>query len=472
MLNRLKNSLRKNTVIKYCLCLLVLCALMLPVCASDEVEAMDELYYNGMTLAEYAGMDNQPVIEGFSAYAMNLNTGAVIYEKNSKEPVFPASTVKLMTASVAYENISNLDVDITASAEAVRKTQGANIKIETGEVYSARELLNALLISGANDAALVLAEYVSGSEEEFVKLMNDKAKEIGADSTTFVNVTGFDEPNQITTARDTAIIGQYFYYVSELYNISNTTRFESDRIKRILTNRNMLLSKVTSDKYFYNPADGMSVGSTPDGGHCAVSTVTGDNGLTYLCVVMKSVETDDTNYVYSDIRSIFDFCTDNFGYQVVASTDSVMCEVPVKNAVDVDHFALFPEQEMKVLLPNDLDFVNEITYEKRVFTDAAKAPVNKGAVFGEVVIKYRGEVAIGKINLVSDVSVDKSNVLYFLSKVEKFVKSKWFIVFSVTLVVLFLAYIGFSIYYKYFRRSKYTGNRLNVNNNNNFKKKS
>ncbi|MBE6681521.1 MAG: D-alanyl-D-alanine carboxypeptidase [Ruminococcaceae bacterium] len=470
MLNRLRNSLKKKTVIKLCFFAIVVISFVLPVCASDDVKAMPELTYNGKTLSEYAGMDNRPQIEGFSAYAMNLNTGTVIYEKNSKEPVFPASTVKLMTAIVAYENIPDLDVDITASAEAVRKTQGANILIAAGEVYSANELLNALLISGANDAALVLAEYVAGSEEEFVKLMNDKAKQIGANSTTFANVTGFDDPDQLTTARDTAIIGQYFYYVSELFNMSNSTRFESDRIKRILTNRNMFLSKVTSDKYFYNPADGMSVGSTPDGGYCGVSTVTADNGLTYLCVVMKSIETDDTSYVYRDLRSIFDFCTDNFGYQVVASTDSVMCELAVKNAVDVDHFALFPETELKVLLPNDLDFAKDITFEKRVFTDAAKAPVNKGSVFGEVVVKYKGEVAIGKINLVSDVSVDKSNVLYFLSKVERFVKSKWFIVFTVTLVVLFLVYIGFSIYYKYFRRSKYTGNRLKDNDN--FKKKS
>lgn len=471
MLNRQRNFLRKNTPIKYIviLCLLFVLA-SLSVSASDSFSPKTEVTFDGKTLSDFAGMENIPEIVGEYAYAMNLNTGTVIYEKNSDDIIYPASTVKLMTAIVAFENIEDLDVDITASAQAVKNASGANIKIEEGEVYSARELLNALLIAGANDAALVLAEHVSGSEEEFVKLMNEKAKLIGADSTVFKNVTGFHQEGQTTTARDVAIIGQYFYYVPELFNMSNSTRFESDRIKRILTNRNMLLSKVSSDKYFYNPADGMSVGSTKEGGQCIVSTVTGDNGLTYLCVVMKSKEDNDTNYAYTDIRSIFDFCTENFGYHTVASKGSVICELPVKNAVDVDHFALFPEQDLKVLLPNDLDYAKDITFEQRVFSDSASAPVNKGAVFGEIVVKYKNTVAIGRMNLVSDVSVDKSNVLYFLSKVEKFVKSKWFIIFSVSLIVLFVLYICLSVYYKYFRRSKYTGNRLNVPNNNSKKK--
>lgn len=441
---------------------LVAVCLLLSFCvfASDKLSAKPEFTFDGLSLAEYANVEEQPEIIGFSAYAINLNTGMVVYQKNSSEIVYPASTTKLMTAIVAYENIPDLSTMITASEKAVNKTQGANVRISAGDEYTAEELLYALLISGANDAALVLAEHVAGSEKDFCKLMNDKAKELGALDTHFDNVTGFHSESTVTTARDIAIIGQYFYYIPKLFEMSNTTRFnDSERLKRTLINRNLLLSRASTDKYYYSLADGMSVGSTPEGGQCIVSTVTGKDGQIYLCVVMNSAETEKENFVYSDVISLFKFCLNNFSYQLVASTTDVMCDIPVNNAVDVDHVALFPENDIKMLLPNNLDYANDITLERRMFADEADAPVNKRDAFGEVVVKYKNEIAVGRARLVSDVAVDKSNVLYFFSRIEKIVTGKWFIVFAVTAVILFGAYFGLSVYYKYFRKNKYTGNR-------------
>ena len=133
-----------------CLFALMMCIAMLGsyVLASEVLTAKDEFTFDGKSLAEFANVDGAPVIEGKSAYAINLNTGTVVFEKNSDDLVYPASTTKLMTAIVAYENIEDLDVMITASEESVKKTQGANVRIEQGESYSARELLYALLISG------------------------------------------------------------------------------------------------------------------------------------------------------------------------------------------------------------------------------------------------------------------------------------------------------------------------------------
>lgn len=428
-------------------------------CAENKLTAKKEFTFDGMSLAEFASVQGQPEIKGKSAYAINLNTGALVFEKNADEVVYPASTVKLMTAIVAYENISDLEVMITASSTAVNKTHGSNIRIEAGEEYTAQELLKALLISGANDAALVLSEHVAGSEEEFVKLMNEKAKELGLQNTNFSNVTGFHDENMYTTARDIGIIGQHFYYISELFDMSNEKSFKTDRIKRTLVNRNYLLSRAFTENYFRSDAAGMSVGSTPEGGNCIVSTVTGNDGQVYLVVVMNSPEIEEINYVYEDVESIFDFCTDNFSYQTVASVKDVMCEIPVNNAVDIDYFTLFPDTDIKMLLPNDLDYASEIHLEKRLFKDEANAPVNRMDVFGEVVVKYRDTVPVGRAKLVSDVSVDKSNVLYFLNRIERIVTGKWFVAFFVTALVLFAVYFGMSVYYAYFRKNRYTGNR-------------
>ena len=169
----------------------ILFSLSLICFADGNLTLKPEFTFDGKSLSEYASMENVPSIEGYSAYAINLNTGTVIYDKKPDDRVYPASTTKLMTAIVAYENIPDLDVKITATEYVVRNTQGANVRIEAGEIYTARELLNALLIEGANDAALMLAEYVSGSEEEFCILMNEKAKQIGAINTHYDNVTGF-----------------------------------------------------------------------------------------------------------------------------------------------------------------------------------------------------------------------------------------------------------------------------------------
>lgn len=441
---------------------LLFCILMLLTYAyaAETVTAKPEFTFDGKSLAEYASVEGVPEIKGQSAYAINLNTGTVVYEKNSGETVYPASAAKLMTAIVAYENIADLDEMVSVSQKAVSKTQGANVRLSAGEEHSARDLLYALLVSGANDAALVLAEHVAGSEAEFCRMMNDKAKEIGAVSSHFDNPTGFHVDTTVTTARDIAIIAQYFYYIPELYNMSDTTRYNSsETLTRTLVNRNLLLSRATTDKYYYSQAGGMSVGSTPEGGHCIVSTVTSRDGQIYLCAVMNSVEVDNENYAYRDIVSVFKFCTENFSYQTVASTTDVMCELPVSNAVDIDHFALFPDQDVKMLLPNELDYSADISLEKRLYVDKADAPVNRKDVFGEVVVKYKDTASVGRAKLVSDVTVDKSNVLYFFSRIEKIVTGKWFIAFAVVAVLLFGLYFGLSVYYKYFKKNKYTGNK-------------
>lgn len=428
--------------------------------ADELLTAKPEFTYDGKSLAEYAELDGEPFLRGSAAYALNLNTGTVVFQKNCHDPVYPASTTKLMTAIVAYENIPNLDVEITASAQAVKKTSGSNVRIEAGDVYTARELLYALLVSGANDAALVLAEHVAGSEEEFCALMNEKAKLLGADNTHYDNVTGFHVDTTVTTARDTGIIAQYFYYIPELFKMSDTTRYdESETLRRILVNRNLLLSRATTDEYYYSRADGMSVGSTPEGGHCIVSTVTGGDGQIYLCVVMNSVEENDVNYAYKDIAAVFNYCLENFSFQTVASTNEVVCEIKVNNAVDIDHVALFPDKDIKMLLPNNLDYNADISIERRIFSDETDAPVNRFDQFGELVVKYKGDVSVGHAKLVSDVSVDKSNVLYFFSRIEKIVSGTWFVVFVITAAILFALYFGLSVYYKYFRKNKYTGNR-------------
>ena len=426
---------------------LCLCALFCLLCAAEET--FPERLYDEKSFVEYAGTSDVPEVNGYSAYVYNVETGSVMYQKNPNDVVYPASTVKLMTAIVAYENIPELSALITASGSAVRAARGTNMAIKEGETFTAEQLLYGLLVTGANDAANVLAEYVGGSIENFCQMMNEKAAAIGAASTTFVNPTGIHDASMVTTARDIAVIARYFYYINPLYEMSCTTRYivpptpQTSR-QRVLLNRNLLISRVRSDKYYYAAAKGMSLGNTPEAGECIVTSAVDESGLTYICVIMNAYADEESNRACTDAAALLSMCLNNFAYTTVLSPKTLISELPVHLAVDTDYVTLLPAEELKALLPKELDFAADISTEPRVSEDFAIAPVKEGEAFGEVVVKYKGETVLGNVKLVASQSIDKSNVLYFLDRAKRVVLGEWFRVFVIAAVVLFGIYFALS----------------------------
>ncbi len=418
---------------------------------AQETEFVEKLF-NGMGLCEYTNPDSLPEINGQSAYLYNLETGTVIYRKNQDSFVYPASTVKLMTAIVAYENIPDLNTVITASKSAVLATQGSNMAIKEGERFTAQQLLYGLLVTGANDAANVLAEYVGGSIPEFCELMNEKAKELGAADTHYTNPTGLHSDEMKTTARDTAIIAKHFYSINELFEMSDTTRYTIDKgehilVDRILLNRNLLISRVRSEKYYYSRAMGMSLGSTPEAGECVVTAALDDNGLTYICVVMNAPSDDDESFACLDAVNLLKMCLKDFSYSVVLSTKNIICEIPVRLAVDTDYVTLLPGNDLMALLPADMNYSSDISIEPRVTEESVTAPVYEGDKLGEAVVKYKNEIILGSVSLVAAKAVDKSNVLYFLDKAQQLILGHWFRVFAVFAIVLLVLYFVASVFF-------------------------
>lgn len=418
-------------------------------------------HYDSKTFSDFAEI-SFPEPEGKFAIAVNLETGSVMYEKNADILLFPASTVKLMTALVAFENISDLETVIYASENAVKKTTGTKLNptkpIKAGEGFTARELLYGLLVTGANDAANVLAEHVGGSIEGFCDMMNEKAKSIGAQNTTFRNPTGLHDPEMKTTARDMALISCHAYYVNELVKMSGTTNYTIEATnktaeRRYLYNRNRLIRRVDGETdYFYKGALGMSAGYTPEGGNCVVAAAQ-RGGLTYLTVVMDSPDTEKENFAYKDTHALLDACFDNFAVQQVAGGGKMICEIPVSLAANIDHVTLYAREDISALLPVNVDVENEIDMKRLVYEDA-KAPVSEGQCFGELSVIYKGTITLGKTELVSNSSVDRSNLLYVLSALGAFFTSRWFITALITAVVLFVIYCV--LYYKaYMRRRRF-----------------
>ena len=160
------------------------------------------------------------------AHILNIDSGLTVYEKNADEPIAPASAVKIMTAILAYEHFDGrFDTVLTVSNEAVDATEGNSIGLVAGEEVTVDQLLTALIAGGANDAANVFALEISGSIEAFIELMNKKAAEIGATSTTYENVSGIDSEGMRTTARDTSLIAAYAYKLPEYAKYAGVTRY-------------------------------------------------------------------------------------------------------------------------------------------------------------------------------------------------------------------------------------------------------
>lgn len=208
------------------------------------------LFINQYSLA------NEPVVYSPSAILIDSNSGKILYEKNSNNLMYPASTTKILTAIIALESCK-LDEKVTSSYEAVSsiKSGYTNAKIQVGEELTVEDLLYALLLKSANEAANILAEHIGGTIENFANIMNAKAIELGCTSTHFVTPNGIHDDNHYTTASDLAIIAKYCmkndtfrHMVSTLeYTLPATDQYPST--DRILKNSNSLM--IEGHAYYY-----------------------------------------------------------------------------------------------------------------------------------------------------------------------------------------------------------------------------
>lgn len=251
-----------------------------------------------------------PVISAQSAILIDANTGTILYEKNAHDMLYPASTTKIMSALLAYENCE-LDETVTFSHEAVFSVpwDGSKIAMDEGEELPMEDCLNAILIRSANEVTNAVAEHVSGSIPDFVELMNQRAKELGCLHTNFANANGLHNENHYTTAYDLAMIGRAFFSNELLCKMSTTkllhlypTEKQPDEI--LEHNHNQLLP---GKKYAYEYYVGGKTGFTDQALSTLVTCAQKDE-LKLICVVLK----EKAPAHYEDTITLFDYGFSNF----------------------------------------------------------------------------------------------------------------------------------------------------------------
>ncbi|MHC1695408.1 MAG: D-alanyl-D-alanine carboxypeptidase family protein [Eubacteriales bacterium] len=406
------------------------------------------LLSSGLFAAAYE-LPAPPDISSQAALMINIETGKTVYEKDSAKRLFPASAVKIMTGILVLESITDLTEQLIVSDTAVADVMGNNIGLESGEVMSVNDLLYALLVGGANDAANVLAERVGGSISGFVELMNKRAGELGCQDTHYTNPTGLHDDNMYTTASDVALIGRRAYSLNTFMEITSTAKHSipatnKNPSSRPILNRNHFVSQAKESIYFYKYARGMNAGSTSQAGYCLTTTAS-QKGMTYICVILgASSYTNEsemeTIYSFIEAKQLFDWIFSAYENQIVLDKKEVIAEVEVSLSANQDHVLLSPAQGIESLLPIGIDKAADIHRSWEIYNDLLVAPIKKGAVLGKITLTFE-DATLGEIDLIAQSSVERSNVLYYLDEIKKFTNQRWFRASAVSLAIFVAFYI-------------------------------
>lgn len=347
---------------------------------------------------------------------MEASTGKILYEKNAYERRFPASTTKIMTAILTLENCK-LDDTATASEYAVMSIPSGytNANIQVGETLTIKDLLYALMIPSANDSAIVLGEHISGSEEAFCMLMNEKAKELGCKDTHFVNPNGIHEDEHYSTAYDLALMGKYAMQNETFREIVKTPEFSLPSTdsysgeERHFYNTNNLIRSETN--YYYEYATGIKTGFTSQAGNCLVSSAEKD-GISYIAVVLNApVRYENGRTIsarYLDTTNLFNFAFDNYHFKKLHATNDLVKCITIENAKK-------KENSLNLLLASDINALisvdNNDNFEPEIsIKENLSAPIKKGDVVGSVTYKIDGLKYTADLLAGNDVEVAENGI--------------------------------------------------------------
>lgn len=396
--------------------------------------------------------ENQPSMNNVeSVCVVNSEHKKIVLRKDEHKIVYPASTVKLMTALTVHEKyIGRLTERITVTQEMLNETQGRYLGFSVGESISVEDLLYALLIGGYNDAANILAFAVSGSITEFAVLMNQKAASLGMDSTNYTNPTGLHDENMVTTAYDTALLALEFLNNSELFPITKAIKHEiissGDVNGTVIYNRNYLITTSMTEDYYYSYAEGMNAGSTDEAGDCVVTAGRLD-GLTYVCVVMGGNSSDpETNYSYKVAKNTLRYALVNFSVIQLKSKKSTIATLPVEFSATDNEVSIKMVRDLSSLIYSGIDVEKDIEFVVDLDYEVLEAPFNAGDVVGKIKAYYKNNL-IDECDLVTEKGVEAHGFLVFMYHMKKLTQNPLFI-------IPFLALCGVFIYVKIKKASK------------------
>lgn len=356
---------------------------------------------------------------GESGIVINATTGQVIYSKNPHTPLYPASTTKILTAIIILEDLKLEDV-VTIDAEATR-AGGSHIALQPDEKVSVKDLLYALMVSSANDAAVALAKQHSGSIEAFAKVMNERAKEMGAINSHFENPNGMPNEKHLTTSYDLAMIAKYAMTNENFRALASARRYEiqptnkQTEIRYLNSTTSLFKGMAGSDKKItvdgketltaYEYADGIKRGYTEDAQYCFVGSATKEERKLITVILKSSAEA-----MYQDTRNLMDYGFNHTKPLFVSKEKDVLKTIPIQNKKGTLVNGVL-SSDISLDLPEGATLEN---VKKQVaLNPSIELPIQKGEKIGMVNFYYKEELVLqspllSQEDYIGDVLIDKN----------------------------------------------------------------
>ncbi len=344
-------------------------------------------------------------LESASAILIEQTTGQILYEHNCHEPLRPASVTKVMSILLIMEALDTGKIARTDSipcSENASSMGGSQIWLDPRETLSVDEMLKAICVASANDCVVAMAEYISGSEEAFVQMMNDKAKQLGMNDTTFKNCHGLDEDGHVTSSYDISLMSKEL--LNKYPQITNYTTIWTDSLrdgKSELTNTNKLIRT-------YQGATGLKTGSTGLALYNLSASATRDN-LSLIAVIMKA---PSTKVRFAEAQKLLDYGFNTFSFKQFGKKDEMVKSISVTKGVRSSVDAILEDNAGTLLEKGkDKNIEQILTLDNNI-----SAPISSGQKLGEVSFVIDGHT-LSTVNIIAKNDVEKLNLFTMAKKI-------------------------------------------------------
>ena len=349
-------------------------------------------------------------LESGAGILVEQNTGKILYSYNEHEKLRPASVTKIMTILLIMESIDKGELklaDKIPCSENAASMGGSQIWLDPREELSVDEMLKAICVVSANDCTVAMAEYIGGTEESFVELMNKRAKELGMNDTTFKNCHGIDEEGHVTSAYDISLMAREL--LTKHPSITKYTTIWMDSLrdgKSELVNTNKLIRN-------YKGATGLKTGSTSAALYNLAASATRDD-LSLIAVIMRA---PTTKIRFSEAQKLLDYGFANYTYKKFGNSGDIVKNVIVEKGISNSLNAIY-ENDVSVLIKKgqEKNVIQNIYINEKII-----APIKEGEKIGEVTLKLNEE-EIAKINIIAEREIKQNGLWNILASVYE----KWF----------------------------------------------
>lgn len=347
-------------------------------------------------------------INSKSAVLIDGGTGDIIYESNKDEKLPPASIAKIMTMILGLEAVENgrisLNDEVVISSYA-SSMGGSQVYLEAGETQVVEELFRAIAIRSANDAAVALAECISGTEDIFVKMMNGRAKELGMNNTNFTNASGLPDEEHYTSAYDVALMSR------ELLKHDIASEWLKTYIydMKVGKNKDKIQTLVNTNKLIkqYQGVTGVKTGSTNQAGFCLSGSAKRGN-LELIAVIMGA---DNSKTRFNEVQKMLDFGFANYDSVVIGKKGEIIQKIEIEKGSKNFVNAVFERDSFVLLSKGQKDSI-----DKQIILDKAMiAPIYRGETIGKMIISIDGKKT-HEINLVAEEDIEKSGFFNMMKK--------------------------------------------------------